>query len=355
MTQKPAIPTGRWLLSLLTLAAAIVPAAPAEAALPPVGRTFYTVVIGLEDRFDIRSECFEFHQDKVCSLGGLVCGSWEPDAAIRREMGLTFDLTTVTDGDLMRLEGRARLDGNGRRSSLAGTGYFSPVEGDEPGVNFSFAAREIGRSACLNLLEDSPGDDGGPVVVGSGNILTEEREVDAFHAVVANGVGLLEIRSGATESLRITADDNILPLLTSEVSNGRLRLSSDGRFNTESNIRFEITVPDLDELVLAGVLGAEATGIDTDVFRANISGVSAAGLSGRAERQEVVVAGVSRYDARGLASRIVQIDVTGPSSAVVRVSDALRGSVLGGATLEYIGNPTLDVTVGFGSTLKKTD
>jgi hypothetical protein len=76
-------------------------------------------------------------------------------------------------------------------------------------------------------------------------------------------------------------------------------------------------------------------------------------VTGNADRQKVSLAGVSRYDARDLASRTVQIDVTGPSMAVVRVSNALEGSASGGATIEYIGNPTVNVKVDLLSKLRK--
>ncbi len=348
----------RWcLLVLVALGAVGALAEPAEAARPPIGRTYYTVAMGLDTGYDIQTQCFEFHEERLCTLDGRICGSWAPTAGIRREMGLSFDLTTVSDGDLMQMEGMARLDTRGKRSSLAGTGKFSSVDGEEPGVNFAVAAREVGKAECLDLLEDSPDADGGPIIVGSGNLITEEREVSDFHGLIASGVGLIEIRHGATESLRVTASDNILPILTSEVRDGLLVLGSNGRFRTHDNnidnIRFEITVRDFDELTLSGVLGVDITGLDTDRFDVNISGVSGVTAAGRADVQKVAIAGVSRYDARDLSSRRVEIDVTGPSSAVVRVSNTLRGSVTGGATLEYIGNPTVDVTVDFVSTLRK--
>jgi hypothetical protein len=348
----------RWaplaLLLLLALIAALgVLAEPAEAARPPIGRTYYTTAMGLERGHDIKSHCFEFHQDKLCSVDGLVCGSWEPTEGIKREMGLSFDLTMIAEGDLARLEGLARLDTRGKKSSLAGTGSLGPAEGEGKGANFSFAAREVGKAECLDLLEAAADDGDDAVIVGSGNVATEDREVSDFHGLLASGVGLIEIRHGDTESLRITADDNILPILTAEVRGGRLVLGSEGRFSTNNNVLFEVTVRDFDNLTVAGVLGVDITGLDNERFDVDISGVSAVTVAGTVDRQKVTMAGVSRYDARELSSRTVEIDVTGPSYAAVRASNTLRGSVVGGATLEYIGNPTVDVTVSVGSTLRK--
>lgn len=326
---------------------------PAAADRPPVGRTYYALAVGLETGYDIQDQCFEFHDEKLCSLDGLICGSWQATTEPGREMELSFDLTTVADGDLMQLQGAGRLDSTGRKSSIAGTGSFGPVEGRDQAANFSFAAREVGRSECLDLLEDAPGLDDGEVIVGSGIVASEEREVSDFHALLAGGVGRIEIRHGPTESLRITADDNLLPILTSEVDDGRLILGSDSRFETANDIHYEITVREFDEITLAGAFVVDISGLDTERFAVDLSGATIVDATGRTGHQEIRIAGVSRYDARDLQSRTTRVDIAGPSHATVRVSDLLEGTAVGGAMLEYIGNPTVHVRVDLISTLRR--
>ena len=328
-------------------------APPAGAQKPPIGKTYYTLALGLDSGYDVRAQCFEFYEDRLCTLDGQICGSWQPTVGDRREMDLSFDLTALVDGDLTRLEGLGILKTRGRKSSIAGSGRLRPVDAEKPATNFSFAAREIGREECLALLEDSASGGDGQVIVGSGVTASEDRDVRDFHALVASGVGSIEIRHGATESLRITADDNILPLLTSEVSDGRLILGADARFSTRNTIRFEITVRDLDSLTVAGVLGVEIADLDTDRFDVSIGGVSIVTVAGRANHQQVSIVGVSRYDAMDLATHTASITVAGLSSAVVRVSDQLSGSCSGGAVLEYIGNPAVNVEVDLVSTLRR--
>lgn len=318
----------------------------------PVGRTYFATAIGLESAYGVNHQCFEFFEEKLCSVDGSICGSWRQTGGAGPRLDLGFELTALVDGDLMLLGGLGRLERGGRKSSLAGTGSFHSVDGNGRGVNFSFAAREVGKEQCLALLEQNADPDD-EVVTGSGNPITEERDVGDFHALAANGVGQLEIRHGTETSLRITADSNLLPILTSEVRNGRLILGSSARFSTQNAIRYEITVRELDELLIAGVFGVDATGIDTESFEVNVSGVSAVTIAGNAAHQNVTVAGVSVYNARDLASRTASVEISGPSSAVVRVSNSLEGHLTGGAVLEYIGNPTINVTVDFTSTLRK--
>ena len=54
-------------------------------------------------------------------------------------------------------------------------------------------------------------------VVGSGTAATESRSVSDFRGVSVSGVGQVILENTGTESLTITAEDNIMPLLESEV------------------------------------------------------------------------------------------------------------------------------------------
>jgi hypothetical protein len=56
------------------------------------------------------------------------------------------------------------------------------------------------------------------VTRGSGQLTTESRPVSGFTKVELSGTGELTIEQTGTESLTISAEDNILPRLTSEVS-----------------------------------------------------------------------------------------------------------------------------------------
>jgi hypothetical protein len=206
------------------------------------------------------------------------------------------------------------------------------------------------------MLGEGPGgSDDGIVIVGSGNVASESRSVADFSKVALSGVGRLEIRHSDNESLTVRADDNLLEYMQSEVRNGVLILGNDTgvNFRTNNDILYILTVRNLDSLTVAGVTSTDVRGIDTDLFTVNVSGVAAVKARGNADRQRVTVTGVAIYDASGLDSRIVDIDVSGVSGATVKASEQLNGSVKGLSTLEYIGNPTVHVTVDPGSTLRR--
>ncbi len=212
-----------------------------------------------------------------------------------------------------------------------------------------------GCDSSSNVLgPDSIDTSSGSQVVGSGNVITQSRNVSGFEAVSFEGVARLVLEQSGTESLTITADDNILPLLISEVREGTLFLgfASDTSITNTEPIVFTLSVRTLTALTAAGVVEVDARGIDSNRLDVIVSGVSNVTAAGRADRQNVVVSGVSTYRAENLESRVVVVDVSGPSRVVVNVSEELRGRVDAPGSVAYIGDPTVDVD-GFGAVHKQ--
>src|SRR5258705_10697028 len=91
---------------------------------------------------------------------------------------------------------------------------------------------------------------GSNLITGSGNVTRVDRPVSGFAAVALEGSGEVVITQGASEGLTIEAEDNLLPLITSEVKDGVLRLDfnrADWRtvIKPTKPIRFLVSVCDL--------------------------------------------------------------------------------------------------------------
>jgi hypothetical protein len=202
-----------------------------------------------------------------------------------------------------------------------------------------------------------PGPVGAADVQGSGVLARESRDVRGVARVRLHGVGHLIIEQGPAEALTITADDNILPLVTAEVYGDELVLGTmSGRtFASPNNIVFALTVADLDALAVLGAAGAEIRGLDADRLAIHLDGAAAVTASGRAAEQDVILSGVATYDARALDSGLVRLDVAGVSGAAVRVRERLEGRVDGQSTVEYIGQPVVAVEVAGGASVQRID
>lgn len=201
-------------------------------------------------------------------------------------------------------------------------------------------------TACTN--------DNGPVesVRGSGNVITEGREVSGFTAVSLQGVGQLEIDQTGTESLSITADENLLPYIKTNVRGGKLIISIQGNtlFNNVTELTYHVTVETIDSIELDGAGSIEVSHLDTDDWRVNLDGTGNITASGRANKQTVEINGAGAYTADELTSQEVSVRHSGAGTAVVQVSDQLDVRIDGLGTVEYIGNPTITQTInGLGA------
>ena len=65
----------------------------------------------------------------------------------------------------------------------------------------------------------------GPGERGSGNVVTETREVSNFSAIEIDYPAQVFVKQGSPESLKVEAEDNLMPGLKTEVKNGVLQIS----------------------------------------------------------------------------------------------------------------------------------
>jgi hypothetical protein len=194
-----------------------------------------------------------------------------------------------------------------------------------------------------------------PGVQGSGNVVTEEREVSGFNEIVLGGTGRVEVEVTGTESLTIEAEDNIMPALETRVRNGSLRLDTNRSISPSEEIVYTITAASLDGLAISGSGVMNALGIDTTDFRAEISGsgdVTAEGtLTGRLT---ISISGSGEFDGESLTAPEGEVDVSGSGSAVVNVTDSLEVDVSGSGDVEYLGSPDIETSVtGSGEVVQR--
>ncbi len=144
---------------------------------------------------------------------------------------------------------------------------------------------------CDNPLQPDDITDAGDRIIGSGILASETRTVTGFDAVTVSGVGKLQIDQTGTESLTVTAEDNILPLLTSEVTDGHLVLGTPANVNLrmQQEVVYRLTVRELKSLAISGVMEVDAVDLETEALDVTMSGVSTARMAGVADRQNLVV------------------------------------------------------------------
>jgi hypothetical protein len=181
----------------------------------------------------------------------------------------------------------------------------------------------------------------GPHIVGSGNVVTQSRDVLGFHAVELAGDGRLYIEANGKEGLTITADDNLMEHLRSKVSGSRLILETENHVDLDpsAEIVYRLSVKSLDEINVSGDATVDAKGIQTQKLRIRLSGDGSVLVAGTADEQDVRISGDGDYRGQDLSSKSARVDISGDGNAVVVVSDSLDANLSGDGSLEYIGNP----------------
>src|ERR671937_185417 len=61
-----------------------------------------------------------------------------------------------------------------------------------------------------------------PPIKGSGHVVEEARTIGEFTGIEVHGVVAADVTAGEAPSLKLSGDDNLLPLIITEVQDGRL-------------------------------------------------------------------------------------------------------------------------------------
>src|SRR4029450_13593867 len=140
------------------------------------------------------------------------------------------------------------------------------------------------------------------------------------------GDAKLEIEQTGSESLTITGDDNILPLIKSEVRDGQLLLSENIDFShdAEQRLRYKLTVKDLNEISLSGDGSIDAKNIATNRLKVSISGDGVIRVGGSADSQDISISGDGRYEAADLGSKDAEAHISGGGWRTMRVSGQIQ-------------------------------
>jgi Putative auto-transporter adhesin, head GIN domain len=192
-------------------------------------------------------------------------------------------------------------------------------------------------------------------VVGSGQSLSEGRPIQDVRQIEMSGVGTLILKQSSEESLTVRADDNILPLLKSEVHDGKLTLSltNNTTIQTKTPIEYTVEVRSLENLELLGATVAKVTALNGSTLVVSLSGASQATLQGKVTSLELSASGASGIDAAELICQTGKVEVSGASHATVHAQEKLDASASGASKVTYLGDPRVKKSSSGASSIQK--
>ena len=220
------------------------------------------------------------------------------------------------------------------------------------------------EASAWNLFTDK-------TVVGSGHAAMEKRELTTFQKIAVDLPCKVELVQGSSENVTIEADDNLLPLIETVVSNGQLtiRATQGTALSSRSTIKMTVNARGIEALAVAGSAALFAARLQSPKLAGDIAGsgtitikdlqndalsISIAG-SGRFEAQgvstsmDISIAGSGDIRAARLSVQNVNVSIAGSGDATLWVQKTLTASIVGSGNVRYYGEGSARETSTTGS------
>jgi hypothetical protein len=191
-------------------------------------------------------------------------------------------------------------------------------------------------------------------VRGSGNRQKQKRDVATFTSISTESAFHIEVVAQQQPSLEIEADDNIIPLILTEVSNNVLQLKSKQGISVSQPVIIRIAVPNLEGISANGAGKIDVAGLKNEKFELDVNGAPNVNVSGETKLVEIDTNGAATINTDKLRAQRAVVDSRGVSHVEVRAIEQLDVTVSGPSSVVYSGDPVVNQTVnGPGSVQKK--
>lgn len=212
-------------------------------------------------------------------------------------------------------------------------------------------------------------------IKGNGNVKGESRTASTFTDISTSGVYKVVIEQGNTHSIRVEAEDNLLPYILTDIAGGELRIHSKKGYNIQptKEIKVYITLQKVDKLSASGAGGFTSKGkltsdriqlrfsgaadadldIRTHELKVGVSGASNITLKGNTDKADYGISGSADISALDLATEDAKIGISGTGKADVFVQKKLEVGISGMGKVKYKGEPSITQSVsGMGKISK---
>ena len=174
---------------------------------------------------------------------------------------------------------------------------------------------------------------------GNGSIKTETRDVAAFDAISCDGGYDVQIDCQEKQSLAIETDENLLPLVKTEVHNNTLHVYTKGMLFPTNRIRIAVSIPNITEFTSNGSTDGEINKVSNNALDVYIHGSGKLYLNGKSGNVKINTSGSSKIDATSLISEKSDIQINGSGNIQVYATNSIAVQINGSGTVKYRGDP----------------
>jgi carbon monoxide dehydrogenase subunit G len=218
----------------------------------------------------------------------------------------------------------------------------------------------------------------GKRVAGDGNVRTETRTAGTFNSVDVSGAMDLYVKQESNRSIKIVADENLLPYIVVDVEGDKLVIKPKNGFNLNptSSIKVYVSSPVFNRIEASGACDVftENQINSSETFDLDLSGSSDAKMDIKAPKISAEVSGACSVELRGetkefngdgsgssnfkcfdLKSESTVIGISGAGDAEVFASVKLDVDVTGAGEVKYKGNPSINQKISGAGSVRKAD
>lgn len=212
---------------------------------------------------------------------------------------------------------------------------------------------------------------------GSGKIVTEKKQVENFEGVSAGNAIEVQVRIGSPASVEIEADDNLMKLVETNVSNGVLRVHLRNNYSiSNGHVKAFVTVPQLnyvestgaanvdvlDEIKNAEKITLHASGaaeinakVDAPYVKIESSGAATVKASGKTRDLDADASGGANIHAEELMSENAHAEASGAGNVHVYASVKLDAKASGAGNVLYKGGASVHADESGAGNVKKEE
>ncbi len=179
---------------------------------------------------------------------------------------------------------------------------------------------------------------------GSGNIISESREVANFTEVYNPTSVNINIVEGSTQQVELSADDNVISSIKTTVENGTLKIDWSKSNYVDVTITISVTIPNLEGLRNTGsgnMTVSDFDGLTTMVIDNEGSGNIS--FSGSGTSLTLKNSGSGSYKGFGFIVQDCSVTNSGSGNCEINCTDTLGGTNSGSGSIFYQGSPSIDI------------
>ena len=200
---------------------------------------------------------------------------------------------------------------------------------------------------------------------GSGNVIEQSRPLSGVQKVTLATQGELTILFGNEEKLVVSAEDNLLPYLTSEIRGGELEIANLSTVNLHPTkpIQYILTVKSLAGVTATSLGNIHVPEVRCPNFTLTVSSsgnidiaglfadrlnltISSSGditiLTGEVSDQTITISSSGNYTALNVTSKRATVTISSSGNANIQVSEKIKAAISSSGNVNYAGKPVLD-------------